>query len=109
MQVALFKALKSVKIGDDMATAVVGQLEERVESVVDSSIVRFERVMSENITRVEGRLATVEGRLATLEGKFGGFQATLDAMKTQNIFIGILLSIIGLAIAAGPIIAKVVR
>ncbi len=62
--------------------------------------------MNNNITRVEGRLAALE---AKVDGKFEGMQATLAAMKTQNVFIGILLSIIGLAIAAGPIVSKLVR
>ena len=40
MQVALSQPLTSVKIGDDLATPVVDQLEGHGESVVDSSILR---------------------------------------------------------------------
>ena len=84
MQITLFKALQSIKIHDDQAEAVVARLELHVESV-----------MNNNIKAVEAKLV--------------GMQATLDAMKMQINFIGIMLGIIGLAIAAGPIVAKLMR
>lgn len=84
MQLTLFKALQSIKIDDGRATDVVDCLELHLEAVVES-----------NIKRVEGELA--------------GMRATLEAMKMQINFIGVMLGIIGLAIAAGPIIAKLIR
>jgi len=98
MQITLFKALKSIKIGDDQATAFVGQLEEHVETVVNNNIVRF-----------EGNIARVEGRIAALEGKFEGVQATLEAIKSQNVFIGIMISLVGLAIVTAPIVTKLIH
>jgi hypothetical protein len=36
-------------------------------------------------------------------------RATLDAMKGQIQFVGVMIGVTGLAIAAGPILAKFVR
>ena len=84
MQITLFKAVKSVRIGDELATDVVDRLEGYVETVVNN-----------NITRVEGGLV--------------GIKATLEALKMQMGVIGAMIGIVGLAIVAGPIIAKCIR
>ena len=84
MQITLFRALQSIKVGDDQATAVVERLESHVESVVNN-----------NVKAVEAKLA--------------GMQAMLEAMRMQINFVGAMLGIIGLAIAVGPIIAKLIR
>ena len=46
MQITLFRALQSVKVTDDQATAVFERLESHVESVVNN-----------NVKAVEGKLA----------------------------------------------------
>ena len=84
MQITLFRALQSIKVGDDQATAVVERLESHVESVVNN-----------NIKAVEGKLA--------------GMQASLEALRIQVGFVGAMLGVIGLAIAAAPIIAKLIH
>ena len=80
-QITLFRALQEINIGDDEAEAVVDRLEAHVESAVNN-----------NIKAVEAKLA--------------GMQASLDALRFQIQFFGVMLGIIGLAIAAGPIVAK---
>ncbi len=84
MRITLFRALQGINIPDDRAAAVVDQLETHVESVVNN-----------NIKAVEGKLA--------------GFQATLDAIRSQLQFVSLMLGVIGLAIAAGPIVARFIR
>jgi len=84
MQITLFRALQGIKIGDDEAEAVVARLETHVESV-----------MNNNIKAVEAKLA--------------GLQASVDALRFQIQFFGVMLGVIGLAIAAGPIVVKFVR
>ncbi len=84
MQITLFRALQGIKLADDQAAVVVDRLEAHVESVVNN-----------NIKAVEARLA--------------GMQASIDALRFQIQFFGVMLGIIGLAIAAGPIVAKFIR
>jgi hypothetical protein len=84
MQITLFRALQRIKIGADEAQAVVDRLETHVESVVNN-----------NIKAVEGKLA--------------GIQASLDALRFQMQIFAVMLGVIGLAIAAGPIVARFVR
>ncbi len=95
MQVTLFKALKSIKVGDDLASGVVDQLGLHVESVVNN-----------NITRVEGELGVIRGDINALEGRFSGLQSQLAALDSKLTF---MMAVFGLAIAAGPIIAKLIR
>ena len=95
MHITLFKALKSIKVDDDVATAVVGDVERHVESVVNN-----------NIIRVEGELAALRGEV---RGELRGVSAGIDALKHQNIVLTLLISVIGLAIAAGPIVAKFIH
>ena len=44
-----------------------------------------------------------------MRGDLKGMAAGIEALKHQVTLTGILLSIIGLAIAAGPIVAKFIR
>ena len=95
MHITLFRALKSIKVDDDAATAVVGDIERHVESVVNN-----------NIVRVEGELAALRGEV---RGELRGVRAGIDALKHQMIVITVLISVVGLAIAAGPIVAKFIH
>ena len=81
MQVKLFKALKSVNIDDDKATAVVAQLEEHLEKMIGDAT------------------KNLEAQNKALENK-------LDGLRSQLTIISVLLTIIGLAIAGGPIVLK---
>ena len=92
MQVTLFKALKSINVDDEQATAVVAQLEEHLEKmIVDAT------------KNLEAQNKSLE---AKLDSTRIGLEAKLDAQRTQISFVGGLLGVIGLAIAAGPIVAK---
>jgi len=91
MQITLFQALQGIKVPDDEAEAVVDRLETHVERVVTN------------------KLEAVEGHFAAIEGKLVGMQASLDALRSQIQFMTVMLGVIGLAIAAGPIIAKFIR
>ena len=51
----------------------------------------------------------MESNIKRVEGELAGMRATLESMKMQINFIGTMLGIIGLAIAAGPIVAKLIR
>ena len=92
MQVALFKALKSINIDDDRATEVVTQLEEHLENMIGDATKK-------------------------LEGKFNGLEAKLDAIKSgqeaqrsQITMFSILIGAIGIlmtvAVAIAPTLAK---
>lgn len=91
MHVTLFKALKSIRIEDDVATVVVDDMQRYVESVVSNGI------------------QAVQGELAALRGEMKGLAAGIDALKHQLTLMGILISIVGPAIAAGPIVAKFIH
>ena len=95
MHVALFKALKSIKVSDDAATVVIDGLDRHVESVVNN-----------NIKAVEADLAAFRGEM---RGELKGLGSGIDALKHQVNLIGLLISVVGLAIAAGPIVAKFIR
>ena len=84
MQITLFRALQGIKVVDDQAEEVVDRLEAHVESVVNNNI-------------------------KAVEAKLSGLQASVDALRFQIQFFGVMLGVIGLAIAAGPIVAKFVR
>lgn len=84
MQVTLFKALKSIKMSDDQATAVVEQLEEFMA------------------LKIKEANATLEAQNKTLESK-------IDGMKTQLTILSIMLGVISLAFLAGPILAKLIK
>jgi hypothetical protein len=84
MQITLFRALQEIKIAEDEAEAVVDRLETHMESVVDN-----------HIKAVEARLA--------------GLQASVDSLRFQIQFVGVMLGIVGLAIAAGPLLTRLLR
>ena len=84
MQITLFRALQGIKVGADEAETVVDRLETHVESVVNNNI-------------------------KAVEAKLSGMQATLDALKSHIQFVEVMLAIIGLAIAAGPVVAKFIH
>jgi chromosome segregation ATPase len=137
MQTTLFRALQGINIPDDQAQNVVGQLESHVEAVVNNNIKaiqgqlatvegkisqlegRLEGKIAQvegkiaqvegKIGRVEGKVAQVEGRVIAVEGKLTGVQITLDSMRGQIQLMTVMLGVIGLAIAAGPIIARYIR
>jgi len=102
MQVTLFRALKSIKIDDDQASAVIDHLEAHVESVVNNNITRFEGELG----NIRGSIAALEGKFTGMEGKFAGLQTKLEAMDSKITF---MMAVFGLAIAAGPVIAKLVH
>ncbi|ALR23037.1 hypothetical protein ACQKOH_21225 [Sphingomonas sp. NPDC092331] len=84
MQVTLFKALKSIKVGDDQATAVVEQLEEFMA------------------LKIKEANAALEAQNKALESK-------IDGLKTQLTILSIMLGVISLASLAGPILAKLIK
>lgn len=88
MQVALFKALKSIKIDDQTATAVVDKLEEHLEHMIKDAT-------------------------KNLEAQNKALESKLDGLRSQITLFSILLSIIGLGVvvatAVGPAIAKLVH
>jgi hypothetical protein len=98
MQITLFKALRSLKLNEVEATAVVESLEQHVESVVNT-----------HIRTVESKLAGLEGKLTGLEGKMTGLQTSMDAIRIQLNFVSVMIGIVGLAMAAAPIVAKFIR
>ncbi len=91
MHVTLFKALKSIKIDDETATVVVDDMQRYVESVVSNG------------------MQAVQGELAALRGEMKGLAAGMEALKHQVTLTGVLIGIVGLAIAAGPIVAKFIH
>ena len=68
MQVTLFKALKSIKVGDDQATAVVEQLEEFMA------------------LKIKEANAALEAQNKALESK-------IDGLKTQLTILSIMLRV----------------
>ena len=92
MHVTLFKALKSAKVDDDAATAVVEQMALHVESVVNT-----------NIRAVEARIAGVEARLTGVEAKL---EAKIDALDSKMTF---LMAIMALAVGLGPLLARLIH
>jgi hypothetical protein len=95
MHLPLFKALRSIRVSDEAATAVVTEMQSYVDGVVIN-----------NIQAVLGEIAALRGEM---KGELKGMAAGIDALKHQVTLMGVLLSIIGLAIAAGPIVAKFIR
>jgi hypothetical protein len=91
MQITLFRALQGINTPGVQAAGVVAGLEAHVEAVANNNI------------------KAVEGRMAAMEGKLTGLQASLDALKAQIQFLSIMLGVIGLAIAAGPTVARFIR
>ena len=124
MHVSLLKALKSIKIDDEAATGVVDDMQRHVESVVNNNIQAVHGELTAIRGEFRGELAAFrgefKGELAAFRGEFGGelaamrgemkgMSAGIDALKHQVTLMGILISIVGLAIAAGPIVAKFIH
>jgi chromosome segregation ATPase len=134
MQTTLFRALQGISIPDDQAAEVVGQLESHVEAVVNNNIKavlaqiaevngklsqldgkisqvegRLDGKIAQLEGRLEGKIAHVEGRVIAVEGKLTAVQMTLDSMRGQIQLMTVMLGVIGLAIAAGPIVSRFVR
>lgn len=74
MQVTLFKALKSIKIDDNTATAVVDDLEDYMKG------------------RMEDAVKPLSDQIA--------------ALRSQLTLFSVLIFFVGLMLAAGPIVAK---
>ena len=102
MHVTLFKALKSIKVSDEAASAVVDDIERHVESVVNNNI----KAVQADLAAFRGEF---KGELAAMRGEFKGLALGIEALKHQNILISLLISIVGLAVAVGPIVAKFIR
>jgi hypothetical protein len=80
MHITLFKALKSINLNDDLATAVV-------------ELGKF--VASE-----------IKDATAGLEAQNKALESKLDGMKTQLTILSFMLGIVSLAALFGPVIAK---
>jgi septal ring factor EnvC (AmiA/AmiB activator) len=112
MQTTLFRALQGINVPDDQAASVVERLDSHVESVVNTNIKAVEGKIAQvegKIAQVEGQIAKVEGRVIAVEGKLTAVQTTLEAMRVQIQFMTVMLGVIGLAIAAGPVVARFIR
>ena len=53
--------------------------------------------------------SVVNNNIKAVEAKLSALQASLDVLRFQIQFFGVMLGVIGLAIAAGPIVAKFIR
>jgi chromosome segregation ATPase len=138
MQTTLFRALQGINIPDDQAENVVEQLEGHVEAVVNNNIkavlaqiaevkagisqlegrlegkiaqleAKFEGKIAQLEAKLEGKIAQLEGRIIAVEGKLVAVQMTLDSMRGQIQLMTVMLGVIGLAIAAGPIVSRFVH
>ena len=113
MHVSLFKALKSIKITDESATGVVEDMQRYVESVLTYNIQAVQGDLAALRGEVRGDLAALRGEmrgeLAAVRGELKGLAAGMEALKHQVTLMGVLIGIVGLAIAAGPIVAKFIR
>ena len=58
---------------------------------------------------MNNNIKAVEGRIAAVEGKRVGIQASPDALRFQMQIFAVMLGVIGLAIAAGPIVARFIH
>ena len=81
-------------------------MERHVESVVNNNIKAVQADLSAFRGEVRGALAAMRGEF---NGELKGVAAGIEALRHQNILISLLISIVGLAVAAGPLVAKFVR
>ncbi len=51
----------------------------------------------------------MNNHIEAVEGKLTGLQASIDALRNQLSFVSVMMGIIGLAIAAAPIVAKFIH
>lgn len=84
MHITLFKTLKSININDDLATAVVEQLDKHLASEIKEAT-------------------------AGLEAQNKALESKLDGMKTQLTILSFMLGIVSLAALFGPVIAKLAQ
>ena len=84
MHLPLFKAMKSINIDDARSTEVVEQLEVFMASKMQEST-------------------------ADIRAELHAVNAKLDATRLQINFFGTMLGLIGLAIAAGPALAALLK
>lgn len=84
MHVTLFKTLKSININDDLATAVVEQLDMFLASEI-----------KEATTGLEAQNKALESKI--------------DGLKTQLTILSFMLGIVSLAALFGPVIAKLAQ
>lgn len=84
MHITLFKALKSINLNDDLATAVVEQLDKHLAGEI-----------KEATTGLEAQNKALESKI--------------DGMKTQLTILSFMLGIVSLAALFGPVIAKLAQ
>jgi len=84
MHLTLFKALKSINLNDELATAVVEELGKFLAS------------------EIKDATAGLEAQNKALESK-------IDGMKTQLTILSFMLGIVSLAALFGPVIAKLAQ
>ena len=106
MHVTLFKALKSIKVSDEAASAVIDDIERHVESVVNNNIKAVQADLAAFRGEFKGELAAMRGEF---NGELRGVAAGIEALRHQNILISLLISIVGLAVAVGTIVAKFIH
>jgi len=97
---------------DVKISQVEGRLEGKIaqlEGRLDGKIAQLEGRLEGKIAQLEGKIAHVEGRVIAVEGKLTAVQMTLDSMRGQIQLMTVMLGVIGLAIAAGPIVSRFVR
>lgn len=91
MQVALFRALKSANIDDDVAEKAVAVVEEHIEMAVARAV----QPLDQKISSIELKL---EQGLKVIDGTLKGIQTSIDILKWAVITEGTLI-VIGGAIA----------
>lgn len=106
MQVTLFKALKSIKVDDDAATAVVASLAEHVDIMIGDANKGLE-------AKTDGLKAEINALQTVISTQYGAMRDSLQDVKAsqsrQTTFLGAMIAIVGVAIAAGPIVAKFIH
>jgi len=78
MQVALFRALKSANIEDDVAAKAVDAVEEHIEMTVGLAIKPLETQIAALKTTMDAKLGSME---VTLQTSLKGMQTSLDGLK----------------------------
>ena len=106
MQVTLFKALKSIKVEDDAATAVVASLEEHVEAMIGDST----RALEAQLKGISAENSAFKSIISTqIDVVRDALQDVKASQSRQTTFLGAMIAIVGLAIAASPIVAKFIH
>jgi chromosome segregation ATPase len=87
----------------------ISQVEGRLDGKIAQLEGRLEGKIAQLEGKLEGKIAHIEGRVIAVEGKLTAVQMTLDSMRGQIQLMTVMLGVIGLAIAAGPIVSRFVR